>query len=243
MKDLRWLLDTPVAHRGYHGPGIPENSGAAFREAIKNGYPIELDIRMTKDNVIVVFHDDNLFRLTSYNKNIGDCTFAEIRELFLDSTNERIPAFTEVLDYIKGRVGLLVEIKQHPVTGSVEEHLSRILDRYSGKFAVASFDPHILRWFLRNRPSSIRCQIVGGPHGKKLSVLQQFLLKDLYVTLVSRPDIIAYEYQILNSWIRLFADIFRIPVIVWTVREAETAKKLRETGQNFIFEGFPCNKM
>jgi glycerophosphoryl diester phosphodiesterase len=40
MKDLSWLLDIPVAHRGYHAPGIPENSIAAFYEAIQNGFSI-----------------------------------------------------------------------------------------------------------------------------------------------------------------------------------------------------------
>lgn len=111
MKDLSWLLATPVAHRGYHGPGIPENSCAAFRAAIRNGYTIELDVHATKDDVLVVFHDDNLVRMTSYNKTIEDCTFAEIQDLVLDATDEKIPALAEVLDSVHGRVGLLIEIK------------------------------------------------------------------------------------------------------------------------------------
>ena len=121
MKDLGWLLDTPVAHRGYHGPGVPENSIAAFHEAILNGFTIELDVHKTNDDVLVVFHDENLVRRTSCNKIIEDCTGAEIRDLVLDSTTERIPAFDEVLEYVNGRVGLLIEIKQHPRIGSVEE--------------------------------------------------------------------------------------------------------------------------
>ena len=138
MKDLSWLLDTPVAHRGYHAPGIPENSMAAFCEAIQNGFTIELDVHVTKDDVLVVFHDDNLVRLTSVDKIIEDCTFAEIRKLVLEKTRERIPALAEVLDYVNGSVGLLIEIKQHPRIGNVEEILTQNLDQYPGKFAVAS---------------------------------------------------------------------------------------------------------
>ncbi len=78
---------------------------AAFQEAVRNGFTIELDVHMTKDDVLVVFHDDNLVRMTSYNKIIEDCTAAELRELVLDTTKERIPALTEVLDYENGRVG------------------------------------------------------------------------------------------------------------------------------------------
>jgi glycerophosphoryl diester phosphodiesterase len=243
MKDLSWLLGAPVAHRGFHSPGIPENSMAAFDAAIRNGFAIELDVHMTKDGVLVVFHDDSMVRMTSCNKYIEDCTFAEIRELMLDSTNERIPALADVLDSVNGRAGLLIEIKQHPRTGIVEEILSRMLDRYCGKFAVVSFDPWIVRWFLINRPSYIRGQISGGLKGKKLPVLQRFLLKNLVVTFLCRPDFIAYEYQYLNSWIRFFAGFFRIPVIVWTVRDPETAKKCRDAGLNSIFEGFYCKKI
>jgi glycerophosphoryl diester phosphodiesterase len=243
MKDLSWLLTTPVAHRGYHSPGIPENSIAAFHEAIKNGFTIELDVHKTKDDVLVVFHDDNLSRLTSYDKIIEDCTYAEIRQLVLNKTDEKIPAFSEVLDYIHGRVGLLVEIKTHPGVGRVEKLLSRILDKYSGKFAVVSFDPRIVRWFYKNRPSYIRGQISGGLKGKNLPFVQRFLLKNLFVNVISRPDFIAYEYIYLNPWIEFIASIYRIPLLVWTIRDPDTAKKLRETGQNIIFEGFRYKKI
>jgi glycerophosphoryl diester phosphodiesterase len=181
--------------------------------------------------------------MTSYNKSIEDCTARELHDLVLDATGERIPLLTEVLDYVHGRVGVVIDIKKHPRTGRVEEILSRYLDRYSGKFAVASFDPHILRWFYCNRPSFIRGQIAGGLKGKKLPALQRFLLKNLVVVAISRPDFIAYEYPYLNSWIRFFTGILRIPVIVWTVRDPATAKKFRETKRNSIFEGFHCRKM
>lgn len=243
MKEISWLLDTPVAHRGYHGPGVPENSCAAFRAAMRSGYTIELDVRATKDDVLVVFHDDNLARMTAYDKTLEDCTFAEIRNLALDATDHKIPAFAEVLDSVNGRAGLLIEIKSHPCIGKVEELLCRQLDRYAGRFAVASFDPRILAWFYRNRPLYIRGQISGGLKGAGLPVLQRFLLKNLVVTLISRPDFIAYESRYLNRWIRFYAAVFRLPILVWTVRDPATAGKFRQAGQNCIFEGFDATKV
>ncbi|MDD1684185.1 MAG: hypothetical protein LUO98_10175 [Methanoregula sp.] len=238
MKDMGWLLTIPVAHRGYHSPGIPENSMGAFHEAIQNGLNIELDVRMTRDGVLVVFHDDNLSRLTSYDKIIEDCTSTEIRDLVLDRTKERIPAFFEVLDYVHGRAGLFIEIKTHPDIGRVEERLAHYLDAYTGNFAVTSFDPRVLRWFYRNRPHYIRGQISGGLKTKKIPLIQRFLVRNLVVNLLSRPDFIAYEYQYLNAWIRLLAWISRVPVIAWTIRDPGTARKIRDTGRNIIFEGF-----
>jgi glycerophosphoryl diester phosphodiesterase len=242
MKDLSWLLATPVAHRGYHGPGVPENSCAAFHAAIQNGYSIELDVHATTDDVLVVFHDDNLVRMTGFNKTLDDCTFAEIRKLVLDSTDEKIPVFADVLDAVNGRAGLLIEIKQHPRIGHVEELLCRLLDTYYGKFAVASFDPRILAWFYHNRRMYIRGQISGGLKGTNLPVLQRFFLKNLVVALISRPDFIAYEYQYLNGWIRFFAGVFRLPVLAWTIRDPATAKQYGDAGHGLIFEGFHATK-
>lgn len=243
MRDLSWLLSTPVAHRGYHGPGVPENSCAAFRAAVRNGYPIELDVHATRDDVLVVFHDDNLARMTGYDKAIEDCTFEEIRTLVLDATEEKIPALSEVLDAVSGRAGLLIEIKTPSRPGRVEELLSQQLDRYMGKFAVVSFDPRILRWFVINRPLFIRGQISGGMKGKNLPVLPRFLLKNLIVTLMSRPDFIAYEYPYLTPWIRFVARMLRLPVLAWTVRDPATAGRFRQAGQNYIFEGFDVKRI
>ncbi|HPD75618.1 MAG TPA: glycerophosphodiester phosphodiesterase family protein [Methanoregulaceae archaeon] len=242
MKDLSWLPATPVAHRGYHGPGVPENSCAAFRAAVRNGYTIELDVHATKDEVLVVFHDDTLVRMTGYNKTLEDCTFAEIRTLTLGATSEKIPALADVLDFVNGRVGLLIEIKPHPRIGRLEELLCHLLDRYYGKFAVASFDPRVLAWFCRNRPSFIRGQISGGLHGKGLSAPRRFFLKNLVVALISRPDFIAYEYRNLNAWVRFVARIFRLPLLVWTIRDPGTARQCGDAGHAIIFEGFHAAK-
>lgn len=76
-----------MAHRGvYNNVDIPENSLLAFKEALKLNYPIELDINITKDNVIVVFHDDNLLRMTSLDKKINNITYNEIKNLSLLDT-------------------------------------------------------------------------------------------------------------------------------------------------------------
>jgi len=238
MKDLTWLLTVPVAHRGYHAPGIPENSIAAFHEALQNGFTIELDVHATRDDVLVVFHDKTLSRMTPCNKKVTDCSFFEIQDLKLQKTDQRIPTVPEVLDFVHGQVGLIVEIKPHPNPGTVEELLSRELDRYSGTFAVVSFDPWILRWFYKNRPSYLRGQISGRLRGKKLSVFQRFFHKNLFFNLISRPDFVAYEYTGLNPWIEFLAGIFRLPLLLWTIRDPETLRKARRPGRNGIFEGF-----
>ena len=97
-----WLLKTPVAHRGLHSPesGVPENSMKAYAAAIENGYPIEMDIQLTKDNVLVCFHDDTLSRMTGVDAFVRDKTFEEVRAMRLAGTDEIIPTFDEFLAFV-----------------------------------------------------------------------------------------------------------------------------------------------
>ena len=64
LNSSSWLLTRPIAHRGLWNDEIPENSLLAYENAIKHGYPIEIDVHKSKDGVLFVFHDDNLKRLT-----------------------------------------------------------------------------------------------------------------------------------------------------------------------------------
>lgn len=63
-----WLLTTPVAHRGLHDDKLPENSMPAFEAAIRHGFTIEIDVHLSSDGHLVVFHDDNLKRVCGVDK-------------------------------------------------------------------------------------------------------------------------------------------------------------------------------
>ena len=77
---------------------VPENSMAAFRMAVKHGFGVELDVHLTKDGTLPVFHDTNLFRVCGVNEVIEDLTREEIGDLRLLDTNAGIPLLSDVLD-------------------------------------------------------------------------------------------------------------------------------------------------
>ena len=87
-----------IAHRGVHNNiDIPENTLQAFKNAIKNNINIELDVRLTKDNILVVFHDDNLKRMTGINKNMDNITYDGLKDVKLLNTSDTIPTFNKAL--------------------------------------------------------------------------------------------------------------------------------------------------
>ena len=102
------------AHRGLYGGGVPENSLPAFRRAAEMGIGIELDVQLTKDGRVAVFHDAGLRRVCGVDGRLCDRTLAELRRLTLCGSAEHIPTLDEVLETVGGRVPLLVELKKGP---------------------------------------------------------------------------------------------------------------------------------
>ena len=142
MKEL--ILGKTYAHRGYYDPPlIPENSMAAFRRAVEHGVGVEFDVHMIADGSLVIFHDDELERMTGVKGQIEDYDITNLRKLRLSGTDEMIPTFDELLDLFEDTgLPLMVEIK--PAGGNhykLAEAVVRRLERYKGPFAVESFDP------------------------------------------------------------------------------------------------------
>lgn len=104
---------TMIAHRGLfdNHSEAPENSLAAFRKAVDQGFGIELDVQLTKDGKLVVFHDFDLKRMCGIHKKLTELTYAELEQYSLKGSTEKIPLFSAVLDLIAGRTPLVVEIK------------------------------------------------------------------------------------------------------------------------------------
>ena len=160
MKDLSFLKNNLIAHRGLHNKDIPENSIPAFKNAIKNNYIIELDIHLLKDNTIIVFHDDNLQRMTTKNIELKNTTYGKIKNLKLNNTNYTIPTLSEVLKLVSGKVPLIIELKYDRKVGLLEQELVKQLDDYKGNFCIKSFRPQTVRWFKKNKPDYIRGLLV-----------------------------------------------------------------------------------
>ena len=145
MKNTNFLKNNLIAHRGIHNKYI-ENTIPAFQEAINLNHPIELDVRLTKDKEIIVFHDSNLKRIFQINREIDDLTIQEIKKY------KYIPTLKEVLTIINNKVPIIIDIKSNK---EIIKELINLLDNYDGNFTVQSYNPFILLWFKRNRPNYI----------------------------------------------------------------------------------------
>ena len=170
-----WLLQHPIAHRGFHSgdQACPENSMKAFRKALQKGFAIELDVQLLSDGKVVVFHDENTKRMTGFNRKIGDCDSHRISKMRLLDSDQHIPLLKAVLDLVKGKVPLFIEIKNKGRVGMLEKALFDILESYDGRFAVQSFNPYSLQWFRINAPFILRGQLSGDFRGEAFSFFKK----------------------------------------------------------------------
>lgn len=238
MKDLKFLKETIIAHRGVHNEkDIIENSLEAFKEAVNKNYIIELDVHFLKDGEVVVFHDDNIERMTGINKNLKDCTYDEIRNIKLLNKNTYIPKFSDVLKLVDGKVPILIELKNDNKVGLLESSLVQILKKYNGKYAVQSFNPLSIMWFKNNYPNIIRGQLVCKFKNKKMDNIKKFILKTMFFNIITNPDFISHSVDDLS-----YKEVNKIKknklILGWTVRNKERYDELIKYYDNLICEKF-----
>ena len=235
---------TAFAHRGLHGNGVPENSMAAFENAVCAGFGIELDVRLTRDGKLVVFHDDDLKRMTGDERMVEDVDFDALRNLALPDGSQ-IPTFAQVLQCVNGRVPLLVEIKNGRRNAELCERTMQHLRAYSGAYIVESFNPLILLWLRRNADDVIRGQLVSvkEDYMPAYPCAVAIMIASLGLNLLSRPDFVAYNVSEKSfAAPRIQRKLFKTPLAAWTVKDEDTYEKLISRGEMPIFEGFTPEK-
>lgn len=128
------------AHRGVWDKYLPENSLAAICLAADKGLGLEIDVHLTSDNKVVVFHDHGLRRMCGVKGIVEEHTSDELRTMKLRGTDHTIPTFEEVLKGVGGRVPILVELKCKDNETALCDALIDILSSYKGPFMFIGFN-------------------------------------------------------------------------------------------------------
>ena len=245
-KGLETLKKYRYAHRGLHHDGKPENSLAAFQEALNHGYGAELDVHLMKDGELAVIHDSHLGRMCGADTIIEEMTAADLPNLKLDYTDETVPLFEDVLKLFNGRPEpLIVELK---VVGNnykeLTEKTMQLLDQYDVCYCIESFDSRVLNWLRINRPEVIRGQLsadltspdlnTGG--SKKFSL---FMVQHLLFNFMACPDFIAYDFSSRSlPELKLCRKLYHVQEVSWTIRTREDMEAAEKLGNIVIFENF-----
>ncbi|GJD60718.1 glycerophosphodiester phosphodiesterase [Methylobacterium frigidaeris] len=241
-----WLIARPIAHRGLHdrAAGIPENTIAAAEAAIVGGYAIECDVQLSRDGEAMVFHDAGLGRLTGADGLVRERDAADLGQLTVLGSAERIPTLAEFLEKIAGRTPLVIEVKtRHDGDLALARRTAEIVAAYDGPVALKSFDPVIVGALADLAPKIPRGVVAESRHDDpayaNLTEAQRHGLANLLHVSESRPDFLSWRVDDLpNAATHLCRLLGRMPVMTWTVRTEAQVRLARAHADQMVFEGF-----
>ena len=235
------LFHPPIAHRGLWSPeGPPENSLGAFQAACAAGYGIELDVQLSADGEAMVFHDEKLKRMTGVERRLRDLTAAELSELRLAGSDEKIPTLLEALAVIGQRAMVHVELKTpYGEVGPLEQRVHEVIADHNGPLCVIGFNPYSHAWFADRYPGVLRgLDSYSYDKAPNMADDQRRAFARLEHVEIARPHFLALGLDMLpcERAARRRAD--GMPIVAWTVRKPEQWDAIKDGCDNLIFEGF-----
>jgi glycerophosphoryl diester phosphodiesterase len=239
MRQLpEWITSQPIAHRGLHDSKLPENSIGAFNAAITQGYAIELDIHLSRDNRLVVLHDHTTKRLTGRDLKISEANASELTSLRLKGTQYHIPLLEDVLTAVNSKTPLLIEIKTGSPANTLCPVIQITLEGYTGEYAIQSFDPRIVGWYKKHAPNIIRGQLSYTFHDHpRMPRVFKFIMRTMLFNTLTKPDFIAYDVTALPcTAVAFWQKVSKLPLLTWTITNEVELQKARKLKANIVFE-------
>ena len=237
MRNVSWLKETVAAHRGLHdNVNFPENSLAAYKNAVDHGYNIEMDVWLTNSNVLIMHHDASLKRTANQDIKAIELDTDNLEQYKLFGTQEHVPTFDDMLKTVDGKVNLIIEIKP---TKRVQETCDMVMDHlkdYKGTYCIESFDIRVVNYMHKNFPDVILGQLYDH------IPLQRYAAR--FCGQYKKVDFLAINVKDTHwkyyDWIRKHhpEKVF----VVWTVRTREQQLDATLTCDNYIFESNIKNK-
>lgn len=234
VSNLSWLTARPIAHRGYHDLNRTrwENTLSAFDAAADRDFAIECDVHLSADGVPVVFHDEELKRLTGSDGFVHEKTAADLAQIKIGGTGDHVPTLAEMLARIGGRVPLVIELKG--IEGKDEGLVAKVGDllrTYRGHAAIMSFDHWLVRKFATEAP--------GIPAGLTATGRRPGELEAHFSMLAHTISFCSFHvWDLPNPFVSMLRETLRMPVITWTVRDAKALELTRTHADQMTFEGF-----
>ena len=235
------LFHPPVAHRGlWNGDGAPETSLGAFQAACEAGYGIELDVQLSSDGEAMVFHDDDLKRMTGVDGRLRDRTAADLAALSLAGSDERIPTLRETLSLVGRRAMIHIELKTpYGEVGPLEQRVHEILLDHAGPTCVIGFNPYSHAWFAERYPGVLRgLDSYSYKKAPQMTEAQRASFANLEHVAIARPHFLALGLDMLPSPKAAAYREQGMPIVAWTVRRPDQWEAIKDSCDNLIFEGF-----
>lgn len=234
-----------IGHRG-NSSSAPANTIESIRQAIELGVDmIELDVRISKDGIPVLIHNDTVDETTNGHGAVASFTLAELKRLDAGSwkdkryTNEKIPTLAEALEFAKGKVYLSLDLKDELAIGPMisDVHNANMSDSVvicgcheSQAKQIWDIDKNITVLF--NTDS----QLEEKANKKDKS---EFIDQYIYRACRERFSVLNVSYKFVNKELIYKAHLRGLSVWVWTVDNIDDMIRLIDIGVDAIYSNYP----
>jgi glycerophosphoryl diester phosphodiesterase len=234
---------TVIAHRGASAY-YPENTIISFEAAIAMGADmVELDVQLSRDGEVVVFHDEKLSRCTNGKGKVSDYTLVELKYLDAGSwfgkeyKGAKIPTLEEVLRLCRDKIAVNIEIKTEAVTGKTRDGIEEKCLKIAGQNSMqehivfSSFDPRALK-HLKEIDAAVATAVLFEKkhYGAKLPAQ---ILDSL-----SADAFNCSQDELSKKWLtNIKAN--KISVNIYTINDKKNMCRFLELGVNGIFTNKP----
>ena len=211
------IRNNTIAHRGlFNNKDVPENSYSAFKNAIENNYDFELDVHLTMDNKLIVFHDYDLKRMCNVDIKVQKHSYSELLKYNLLNTKEKIPLLRDILKLNNDRFLVDIEIKNTKRIKQTVYLLMKELANYNN-YIIKSFNPKIVR-FIRDNYPNVECGLLLT-HDYK-NTFYNLLLRRKFILNYSKANFIAIDKQLYRR--DQYKELgHKYPIFVWTIKKKE----------------------
>lgn len=239
----------PLAHRGLHDAarGRVENSAGAFRAAMDAGYGIELDVRISRDEHPIVFHDATLDRLTRETGPVSARSAAELSRIALGDSGDCIATLAQTLDLIGGRVPVLIEIKDQADSPAADLAIARavrdVLYARAGTdgawLALMSFNPLYVA-AMRDLGDRVPRGLTTGPASAYSHLPDHLRAEMLRIAHYDAADcrFVSHDHRDLDNPRLTELKAGGATILCWTIRSQEEADAALRIADAITFEGF-----
>jgi len=214
-----------IAHRGASGYE-PENTLRSVEKALELGADmVEVDVHVSRDGYIVVIHDARLERTTNGKGYVKDLTLEELKKLDA-GLGEQIPTLEEVIQLVKGKARLVVEIK---VPGTEKRVLQEIKENLlEDEALITSFYHPVIRWVKELNPNVQAGVIIASRP-----------VKPAQLAIDAKANALFPKYTFVDQQMVLVAHKNNLVVYPWTVDTLSEINPLIKMGVDGIVTNKP----
>lgn len=249
-KSFKGIKETNIVITSHRGAGglAPENTLSSVKKGMDAGAQrIEIDVRQSKDNVVICMHDKSIARTTDGKGNVGELTYNQILKYsagvkFSEAYKaEKVPTLEQVINLVAGNATLIIEIKDgDELYPGIEQRIVNLINKHNAKrwCAIHSFNDSVL----------IRVHQLD----KEIMLHKLFIADFPYLLLVYDGN-----FRVTNLEYYQFVDEFSVfyafatrrlinkvhslnkKINVWTVNDSTKIKQLIKLGIDGVITDFP----